>query len=51
MQMSGSKTPLFDKVAATPFLTALILTVAGMWLESPPFISMCAAGILLAYCL
>lgn len=26
---------------------ALILTVAGMWLESPPLISMCAVGILL----
>ena len=30
---------------------ALILTVAGMWLESPLFISMCAVGILLPQCL
>ena len=30
---------------------ALILTVAGMWLESPLLISMCAVGILLPQCL
>ena len=30
---------------------ALILTVAGMWLESPLFISICAVGILLPQCL
>ena len=30
---------------------ALLLTVAGMWLESPLFISMCAVGILLPQCL
>ncbi|HSY18117.1 MAG TPA: hypothetical protein VK815_07275 [Candidatus Acidoferrales bacterium] len=29
---------------------ALILTVAGMWLESPLLISMCAVGILLPQC-
>lgn len=31
--------------------TALILTVAGMWLESSLLISMCAVGILLPQCL
>src|SRR5271170_5982303 len=31
--------------------TALILTVAGMWLESPLLISMCAVGILIPQCL
>jgi hypothetical protein len=31
--------------------TALLLTVAGMWLESPLLISMCAVGILLPQCL
>lgn len=40
---------------ATNFLwfcdAALILTVAGMWLESPLLISMCAVGILLPQCL
>ena len=30
---------------------ALILTVTGMWLESPLLISMCAVGILLPQCL
>ena len=30
---------------------ALLLTVAGMWLESPLLISMCAVGILLPQCL
>ena len=30
---------------------ALILTVAGMWLESPLLISMCSVGILLPQCL
>jgi hypothetical protein len=30
---------------------ALILTVAGMWLESPLIISMCAVGILVPQCL
>ena len=30
--------------------TALVLTVAGMWLESPLLISMCAVGILLPQC-
>jgi hypothetical protein len=30
---------------------ALILTMAGMWLESPLLISMCAVGILLPQCL
>jgi hypothetical protein len=30
---------------------ALILTVAGMWLESPLFIGMCAVGILIPQCL
>jgi hypothetical protein len=30
---------------------ALILTVAGMWMESPLLISMCAVGILLPQCL
>ena len=30
---------------------ALILTAAGMWLESPMLISMCAVGILLPQCL
>jgi len=30
---------------------ALVLTVAGMWLESPLLISMCAVGILLPQCL
>src|ERR1035438_9137399 len=30
---------------------ALILTVAGMWLESSLLISMCAVGILLPQCL
>jgi hypothetical protein len=30
---------------------ALILTVAGMWLESPLLISLCAVGILLPQCL
>ncbi len=30
---------------------ALILTAAGMWLESPLLISMCAVGILLPQCL
>jgi hypothetical protein len=30
---------------------ALILTVAGMWLESPLIISMCATGILVPQCL
>ena len=30
---------------------ALMLTVAGMWLESPLFISMCSVGILLPQCL
>ena len=30
---------------------SLILTVAGMWLESPLLISMCAVGILLPQCL
>ena len=30
---------------------ALMLTVAGMWLESPLLISMCAVGILLPQCL
>jgi hypothetical protein len=30
---------------------ALILTVAGLWLESPLLISMCAVGILLPQCL
>ncbi len=30
---------------------ALIITVAGMWLESPSLISMCAVGILLPQCL
>ena len=30
---------------------AIILTVAGMWLESPLLISMCAVGILLPQCL
>jgi hypothetical protein len=40
---------------ATNFLwfcdTALILTVIGMWLESPLLISMCAVGILIPQCL
>lgn len=31
--------------------TALLLTVAGIWLESPLLISMCAVGILLPQCL
>jgi hypothetical protein len=31
--------------------TALIFTVAGMWLESPLLVSMCAVGILLPQCL
>jgi hypothetical protein len=30
---------------------ALVITVAGMWLESPLLISMCAVGILLPQCL
>ena len=30
---------------------SLILTVAGMWLESPILVSMCAVGILLPQCL
>lgn len=31
--------------------TALILTVVGMWLESPLLISMCSVGILIPQCL
>src|SRR5476649_1102748 len=45
------KIPLAAKVTITIFLAVLVLTVAGMWLESSLLIGMCAVGILLPQCL